>query len=60
MIQDTEARHHIDKHESECLLRYTAINARLKRIENILLVFAASAFAGVSAILGLLINYVLM
>lgn len=59
VMEDTEARHHIDKHESKCLLRYTAINARLRRIENILLVFAGSAFASISAILILLINYIL-
>jgi hypothetical protein len=35
MIEESMAR--IDKHEAICELRYDAINARLKRIEQILM-----------------------
>jgi hypothetical protein len=35
MIDETRAR--LDKHEAVCELRYDSINARLKRIETILI-----------------------
>jgi len=49
LITKTEAR--LDSHEELCALRYEAINARLKRLENILIGvsgFLLAAFVGVA------------
>lgn len=48
MISKTEAR--MDSHEELCLLRYDAINARLKRIESILIGSAGFVIAALVAI----------
>jgi hypothetical protein len=50
-IDETEAR--LNSHEAVCALRYEAINARLKRLEQILI--ATAAFAIVT-LLGILLK----
>jgi hypothetical protein len=47
-INETEAR--LNSHEAVCQLRYEAINARLKRIEQILMASAAFIIATLGAI----------
>lgn len=48
MITKTEAR--LDSHEELCALRYDAINARLKRLESILIGSAGFVIAALTAI----------
>jgi hypothetical protein len=48
MIDKTEAR--LDSHEELCALRYEAINARLKRLESILIGSAGFVIAALTAI----------
>lgn len=48
MISKTEAR--LDSHEELCALRYDAINARLKRLESILIGSAGFVIAALAAI----------
>ena len=48
MISKTEAR--LDSHEELCALRYDAINARLKRLESILIGSAGFVIAALVAI----------
>lgn len=48
MISKTEAR--LDSHEELCALRYDAINARLKRLESILIGSAGFVIAALTAI----------
>jgi len=48
MIDKTEAR--LDTHEELCALRYEAINARLKRLESILIASAGFVIAALAAI----------
>jgi len=48
MIDKTEAR--LDSHEELCALRYDAINARLKRLESILIGSAGFVIAALTAI----------
>ena len=47
-ISETEAR--LNSHEEVCKIRYEAINARLKRIEQILMASAAFIIATLGAI----------
>lgn len=47
-ISETEAR--LQSHEAVCQLRYEAINARLKRLESILMVTAGAIITGLAAI----------
>ena len=47
-ISETEAR--LQAHEAVCQLRYEAINARLKRLESILMVTAGAIITGLVAI----------
>lgn len=47
-ISETEAR--LQAHEAVCQLRYEAINARLKRLETILMVTAGAIITGLTAI----------
>jgi hypothetical protein len=48
MIDKTEAR--LEAHEELCALRYEAINARLKRLESILIASAGFVIAALTAI----------
>ena len=48
LITRTEAR--LDSHEELCALRYDAINARLKRLESILIGSAGFVIAALTAI----------
>jgi hypothetical protein len=48
MIDKTEAR--LDTHEELCALRYDAINARLKRLESILIASAGFMITALAAI----------
>lgn len=48
LITRTEAR--LDSHEELCALRYDAINARLKRLEGILIASAGFVIAALTAI----------
>lgn len=48
LITRTEAR--LDSHEELCALRYDAINARLKRLEGILIGSAGFVIAALTAI----------
>jgi len=48
MIDKTEAR--LDSHEELCALRYDAINARLKRLESILIGSAGFMIAALASI----------
>jgi hypothetical protein len=48
LIDKTEAR--LDSHEELCALRYDAINARLKRLESILIGSAGFVIAALAAI----------
>lgn len=48
LIDKTEAR--LDSHEELCALRYDAINARLKRLESILIGSAGFVIAALTAI----------
>lgn len=66
MSVDTEARHHLEKHEAECKLRhqmidknFSLINKRLQRLENIILSLFAASFLGVTSIILMLIKYIL-
>ena len=47
-ITETDAR--LNSHEAVCALRYESINARLKRLEQILMGSAADIIAGLLAI----------
>jgi len=47
-ISETEAR--LQAHEAVCQHRYEAINARLKRLESILMATAGTIIAGMAAI----------
>ena len=47
-ISETEAR--LNSHEEVCKIRYESINARLKRIEQILMASAAFIMATLGAI----------
>lgn len=47
-ISETEAR--LNSHEAVCQLRYEAINARLKRLETILMVTAGAIISSLAAI----------
>jgi hypothetical protein len=47
-ISETEAR--LNSHEAVCQLRYEAINARLKRLETILMVAAGAIITGLAGI----------
>jgi hypothetical protein len=47
-ISETEAR--LNSHEAVCMIRYEAINARLKRIEHILMASCAFIIATLGAI----------
>jgi len=47
-MDKTEAR--LDTHEEVCKIRYEAINARLKRIEVILMTTAGAIITGLAAI----------
>jgi hypothetical protein len=47
-ISETEAR--LNSHEAVCQLRHEAINARLKRLEAILLITAGAIIAGLAGI----------
>jgi hypothetical protein len=48
LVDKTEAR--LDTHEELCALRYEAINARLKRLEGILIGSAGFVIAALTAI----------
>lgn len=48
LIDKTEAR--LDSHEELCALRYDAINARLKRLESILIASAGFMITALAAI----------
>jgi len=47
-INETEAR--LNSHEAVCQLRYEAINARLKRLESILMITAGAIITGLAGI----------
>ena len=56
MSVDTEARHHLEKHEAECKLRhqmidknFSLINKRLQRLEIIILSLLVILIAGCAA-----------
>lgn len=48
-ISETEAR--LNSHEEVCAIRYEAINARLKRIEGILLKTAAIMLVSMAGVI---------
>lgn len=48
-INETEAR--LNSHEAVCAVRYEAINARLKRIEGILLKTAAIMLVSMAGVI---------
>jgi hypothetical protein len=49
MIDETEAR--LNSHEAVCALRYDQINARLKRLESILIASAGVLICSMGGIL---------
>ena len=50
MVQISETEDRLHSHEAVCQLRYEAINARLKRLETILMVTAGAIITGLTAI----------
>jgi hypothetical protein len=56
-MTETEAR--LNSHEAVCLLRYESINARLKRIERILITSAFGLITTGFAMCGVLLTIVL-
>lgn len=50
MVTPTEVEAKLNTHEAVCAERYSGINARLKRLEGILLGAAGSIIAGLAAI----------
>jgi hypothetical protein len=48
--------HRLSTHEEVCALRYEQINARLKRLEQILIGAAGAIITSAGAIIALLIN----
>jgi hypothetical protein len=55
----TEIEARLNSHEAVCMLRYESINARLKRIERILITSAFSLIATGFAMVGVLLSIVL-
>lgn len=47
-VSETEAR--LQAHEAVCQIRYEAINARLKRLETIMMVSAGTIITGLATI----------
>ena len=56
-MTETEAR--LNSHEAVCLLRYESINARLKRIEKILIASGFGLITTSFAMCGVLLTIVL-
>ena len=48
---DTEARHQIGSHERECRIRYQGIDARLARLEKIMMWSAGTTIMGMGSII---------
>ena len=55
----TEIEARLNSHEAVCLLRYESINARLKRIEKILITSAFGLVGTGFAMVGVLLTIVL-
>jgi hypothetical protein len=54
-MTETEAR--LNSHEAVCVERYSQINARLKRLEHIMLTVAGALLLGMGSLLWTLISH---
>jgi hypothetical protein len=54
-MNETEAR--LNSHEAVCALRYEQINARLKRLEGVLIKVCGAILAGMSGVIWSLLQY---
>lgn len=54
-MTETEAR--LNSHEAVCVERYSQINARLKRLEHIMLAVAGTLLLGMSSVIWTLLNH---
>lgn len=55
-INETEAR--LNSHEAVCAMRYEQINARLKRLESVLMKSAGAMIVGMAGILAAILLHV--